>query len=272
MQIDFIQLPSCRNLKYVLVCTDVFSNWVEAFPAATNTAVFTAKKIVQEFVCRYGIPTVFESDSGTHFTGEVFQVMCKLMGINSKLYTPYRPLASVKVERIISTIKNKLSKVMAETGLLWPEALPLVLYSIRTTPRSPLNLSPFEILFGRQPHVMIDPQDDLKCNNEVTVKDLVRMSQQLRNQQRNLKLMIPDLPKTDCHDIEPGDYVIIQNCLRSGCLIDRWEEPFQVLLTSTTSLKVADRETWVHSSHCKKVANPERACKTAEGEAVHDIT
>lgn len=33
IQIDFIQLPPCRNLKYVLVCVDVFSHWVEAYPA-----------------------------------------------------------------------------------------------------------------------------------------------------------------------------------------------------------------------------------------------
>lgn len=256
IQIDFIQLPPCRNLKYVLVCVDVFSHWVEAYPAAACTAAFTAKKLVHEFVCRFGIPRVIESDQGTQFTSDVFKSMCKLMGIKSALHTPYHPQASGKVERFNGVIKNKLSKIMAETGLAWPEALPLVLHSIRTTPRSPLNLSPYEILFGRQPHLMVNPQDDLKCNSEVTVQYLIKMSKQLRLQQKSLKLIAPEMPQTNCHDIEPGDFIMIRNFLRSGCLVDRWEGPYQVLLTSTTSVKVAERDTWVHSSHCKRAVDP----------------
>lgn len=107
-------------------------------------------------MCRYSIPRVIESNQGTQFISDVFKSMCQLMGIKSKLHTPYHPQASGKVERFNGVIKNKLSKIMTETGLAWPEALPLVLHSIRTTTRAPLNLSPFEILFGRQPYIMID--------------------------------------------------------------------------------------------------------------------
>lgn len=95
-------------------------------------------------MCRYSIPRVIESDQGTQFTSDVFKSMCKLMGIKSALHTPYHPQASGKVGRFNGIIKTKLSKIMAGTGVAWPEALPLVLHSIRTTPRSPL-LSPKSI-------------------------------------------------------------------------------------------------------------------------------
>lgn len=90
------------------------------------------------------------------------------MGIKSALHTPYHPQNSGKVESFNGTIENKLSKIIAETGLAWPEGLPLVLHSIRTTPRSPLNLSTYEILFGNQPHLIVNPRDDLKCNCAVS--------------------------------------------------------------------------------------------------------
>lgn len=73
----------------------MFSGWVEAWPTMSDTATFTAKKIFQVFVCRYGLPRVIESDRGTHFTGKVFQKMCKMMGIDSKLHTPYYPQESI---------------------------------------------------------------------------------------------------------------------------------------------------------------------------------
>lgn len=40
-------------------------------------------------------------------------------------------------------------KVYKQTGLKWPEALNLVLWDIRNTPRQPTGVSPAEILFGR---------------------------------------------------------------------------------------------------------------------------
>lgn len=90
------------------------------------------------------------------------------------------------------------------------------------------------------------------------------MSKQLKLQQKSLKLIAPDMPHTNCHDIEPGEFVMIRNFLRSGCLIDRWEGPYQVLLTSTTSVKVAERSTWVHSSHCKRAVDPDKAREEEE--------
>lgn len=54
-----------------------------------------------------------------------------------------------QVERMNSTIKEKLTKTMLTTGLKWPDALPIVLYSICSTANSTTGLSPHEVLMGR---------------------------------------------------------------------------------------------------------------------------
>lgn len=128
-----------------------FSGWLEAWSIAKANVKTTSKKILQEVVCRYGVPETIESDRGTHFTGEDLQQVMKELGVEQAFHTPYHPQSSGKVERLNGTLKLKIQKIMAETGRPWTECQPLVLYSVRITPNKKTKLSPYEILFGGPP-------------------------------------------------------------------------------------------------------------------------
>ena len=65
-----------RGNRYVLVISDYFIRWTEAF-AMPNIEAFTmADLLVTEFICRYGIPRQIHSDQGRQFESEVFQKVC----------------------------------------------------------------------------------------------------------------------------------------------------------------------------------------------------
>ena len=47
---------STKGHKYILVITDLFSKWVEAFPLAVTDSETLASVLMDEVVCRYGVP------------------------------------------------------------------------------------------------------------------------------------------------------------------------------------------------------------------------
>ena len=71
-----------RGYKYILVVTDLFSKWVEAFPLVTTDSVTLAKVLVEEVVCRYGVPQYLHSEQGANLVSEVIQSLCTLLGIH----------------------------------------------------------------------------------------------------------------------------------------------------------------------------------------------
>ena len=77
--------------EYVLVVGDYFSKWMEAYPIEDQQAETVAAKLVQEFVCRFGVPLELHSDQGRNFESSVFKGMCKILGIAKTRTTAYNP-------------------------------------------------------------------------------------------------------------------------------------------------------------------------------------
>ena len=55
---------STKGNKYILVITDLFSKWVEAFPLAVTDSETLASVLMDEVVCRNGVPRSLHSDQG----------------------------------------------------------------------------------------------------------------------------------------------------------------------------------------------------------------
>ncbi|XP_041428459.1 uncharacterized protein K02A2.6-like isoform X2 [Xenopus laevis] len=247
-------MPKRGPHEYALVCVDMFSSWTEAWPVKNANAVTTAKKILSE------VPEAIESDQGTHFTGQVFKEICEALHINQGLHTPYHPQSSGKVERLNGTLKNKIAKISADTGKPWPECLSIVLYSVHNAPKRPHGLSPYEILFGSRPKTgLYFPQQLSSLHSQLKgyVQSLQRELQKIHHRVHE---SIPDPESiTGLHSIQPGDWVVITKYQRQG-LEARYTRPYQVLLTTSTSLKVEERDGWIHASHCKKLLDYQVQC------------
>ncbi|XP_062421340.1 uncharacterized protein LOC119202433 isoform X3 [Pungitius pungitius] len=75
----------------------------------------------------------------------------------------------------------------------------------------------------------------------------------------NSDMVAAALPKPaegPLHKLKPGDFVVVKDFRRKNWKARRWQGPFQILLVTQTAVKVAERATWIHASHCKKVPDP----------------
>ena len=95
--------------EYILVIRDYFTKWMEAYAIPDQQAETVATKVVQEFVCRFGVPLELHSDQGRNFESTVFREMCKILGITKTRTTAYNPKSDGMVERYNRTIVNAVS-------------------------------------------------------------------------------------------------------------------------------------------------------------------
>ncbi|XP_033929204.1 protein NYNRIN-like [Melopsittacus undulatus] len=148
-QIDFTKLPRKGGYRHLLVLTDTFSGWPEAFPTRSAKTREVTKILLQEIIPQYGVPATIYSEREPHFISNVAQQINKQLGIDWQLHTPYHPQSSDLVEKMNHLIKQQIVKLGQEASLPWRQSLPLALLRIRTKPRTQEGLSPFEILYGR---------------------------------------------------------------------------------------------------------------------------
>ena len=145
-----------RGHKYILVVTDLFSKWVEAFPLVKTDSLTLAKVLVEEVVCRYGVPQYLHSDQGANLVSDVIQSLCILLGIQRTQTTAYHPQVNGQVERFNRTLEAMLSKVVTENQKDWDDHLQSVLFAYRTAIHESTGYTPFLVMFGHSPSLPVD--------------------------------------------------------------------------------------------------------------------
>ena len=86
-------IPSPDNNKYLMVCVDTFSKWVEIGAIPDKSAATCADFFYTNVCCRYGLPRKVRSDQGNEFRA-IFDEMCDLLAITHRTTAAYHPSAN----------------------------------------------------------------------------------------------------------------------------------------------------------------------------------
>ena len=142
--------------KYVLVVTDLFTKWVEAFPLRETSSSTLATVLVDEVISRFGVPNVLHSDQGANFCSEVIKGICRILGIEKTRTSAYHHQGNGQVERFNRTLEAILAKTVKESQRDWDSCLQKALFAYRTSLHEATGFTAFHLVFGRTPKLPID--------------------------------------------------------------------------------------------------------------------
>ena len=148
--------PKSKNCEYILVAVNYVSKWVEAMLCRAADAK-NSKKMFEEIIfSRFEVPRMVISDGGTHFTDKNFHNYLSRYEIRHNIATPYHPQTSGQAETSNKQIKNILQKMVNEMGTAWKDRLPDALWAYRTAYKTPLGMSPYQLVYGKTCHPPVE--------------------------------------------------------------------------------------------------------------------
>ena len=145
-----LEPPTPHGNRYILVIVDYLTKWAEAYAMPNQTSETVAKILVNEFICRFGIPSQIHSDQGTQFEAALFQQMCHLLGMRKTRTTAFHPQSDGQTERQNRTVIDILAKLARENPSEWDEQLCYALSAYRSSVHSVTDETPNRLMLGRE--------------------------------------------------------------------------------------------------------------------------
>jgi transposase InsO family protein len=148
--------PKSGKFEYILVAVDYVSKWVEALPCRTANHKSSIRMFEETIFSRFGTPRLMISDGGSHFIDKRFEKYLMNHGIQHNVATPYHPQTSGQAETSNKQIKNILQKTVDQMGIKWKDKLPQALWTYRTTYKTPIRMSPNQLVYGKTCHLPVE--------------------------------------------------------------------------------------------------------------------
>ena len=163
IHLDYLKIePSKGNIENVLIITDHFTRYAQAFPSKTQTALATAKLLWNNFILHYGFPERIITDQGRNFESELIGHLCQLAGVQKLRTSPYHPQTNGQCERFNGTLLNMLGTLTPEQKKDWKSHVPALVHAYNCTRNAATGFSPYFLLFGRKPRLPVDVEFGLQ--------------------------------------------------------------------------------------------------------------
>ena len=155
--VDFTTLDPVKDGKgNVLVLTDVFSKFSQAFITPNQKALTIAKVIVAKWFYIYGIPDRIHSDKGQPFENALLEHLYTMYGVKQSTTTPFNPCGNSTCERFSHTLHDLLKTLDKEEKANWPIHLPSLVFAYNATSHSVTGYQPYELMFGHKVPTVCD--------------------------------------------------------------------------------------------------------------------
>ena len=161
------------ELQLFMVAIDYMTKWAEAKALRTITQEDAIRFVRNQIITRLRIPTTLISDNGTQFVGKKFTTFLSDHEIKHKKASVCHPQSNGQVEVNNRIILRGLEKSLTESKKKWPEYLPQVLWSYRTTQKTSTGETPFKLAFGAEALAPVEVGSPSFCLQSFNIDDSI---------------------------------------------------------------------------------------------------
>lgn len=234
--IDFLSIePDRHNVGNVLVVTDHFTRYAQAYPTRDQKALTVAKILCEKYFVHYGLPNRIHSDQGPDFESHLVKDVLGVLGIKKSRTTPYHPQGDPQPERFNRTLLNMLGTLEYTKKAQWSQYISQLVHAYNCSQNEATGYSPYFLMFGREPTLPVDV-----CYGTNEMGGSMSPSVYVQNLRKNLRIAFElatevakkkNLSNKRRYDekvqecvLNPGDRVLIRNLGLRGKhkLADRW--------------------------------------------------
>ena len=142
--------------EWLVVVSDRVTKFAQAFPVRNKSAVTLAKKVMDEYICRFGCFGSLHSDQGANVDGAVFKGLCDLIDAAKTRTTLYHPQGHGQVERLNKSLVETLCKLISDHRRDWADFVPKAVVAYNTSVHESTGFTPYRLMFGREAILPLD--------------------------------------------------------------------------------------------------------------------
>ena len=257
---------SARGNEFILTIIDFATKYAEAIPMRRITSEDILQALFKKIFLKFGVPKIIQSDQGKQFTSIVTQDLLKRLGTDQRFSTAYYPQCNGLVERFNKSIVSMIRKFVNENHTNWDDLIDYVLWHYNTTRQDSTGFSPYELVFGREPVLLIDHLvEGMRETNSPYYNQVGEQIEKIRSDarenvnasQRYQKIRYDRLHTANpANQIIPGDYVLIKRHRTvpglTTKLLSKYIGPFRVISRLNTNTFLID---FIHKTDSVNVAN-----------------
>ena len=147
--INFTKADMAKGGKEnILVLTDAFSKFSQAFITNNQKSLTVAKVLVERRFTVFRIPARIHSDQGLSFDNEIISHLCKMYAICQSTMMLYNPWGNTQCKQLNRTLFGLMHTLTEEQKPNWSIYLSSLVFTYTATTQASIGFQPYELMFG----------------------------------------------------------------------------------------------------------------------------